>query len=887
MKKLFNTKTLLATGLVSLVVSVLLLGMWVGVVPDRKPVLSAHRASVSELIAASMMSSLATGDLRSLKEMLEFAVERNPDMQSAALRKADGKPLASVGDHDRLWETGSDDKSTDTQVVVPLWSAGKRWGQLELRFQPLEPPGLAGVLADDRLRLIAFVALSCFTSFMFYLSRMLKHLDPSRAVPDRVRSALDTLAEGLLLIDPKGQIVLANASFGELVGAKPDDLLAKPVDTLAWSARDGSPLPESARPWTQALEQGGMQRNLRVALTDGQGKRRSFLANCSPIVGEGNKLGGVLMSLDDVTELEEKEAQLREATEQAEAANHAKSNFLANMSHEIRTPMNAIIGFTELMRRGLHRSEADARKHLNTIHTNGKHLLELINDILDLSKVEAGRLEVERIDCHPHRIVSEVIEVLSVKAREKGIGLAFDTDGPVPETISTDPARVRQIITNLIGNAIKFTERGGVKVIERWVRHDGVPRLEIDIKDSGIGIPSDKVDAIFEPFVQAESSTTRRFGGTGLGLSISRKFARALGGDIVATSVLGEGSTFHVTLDPGALDRPKMIGRDEATASPIAETVVDTQQWRFPPSRLLVVDDTAENRELVRLVLEESGLSVTEAENGQVAVDKALREPFDLILMDMQMPVMDGFTATRKLRAQGLGIPIIAFTAHALKGFEKEIVEVGCSGYLTKPIDIDALMQLLVSHLGGESVARTAPAAALPVGHAPASPTPATAAVPASPAVEGPIRSRLASNRKLHSVILSFALRLPQQLEAMQAAFAAGDFATLAGLAHWLKGSAGSVGFDAFTEPAKRLEECAKAKDRDGTQRAFAEVTRLAQRIEAPSRDDARPPGGAPPGATPNAGAAPAPAQPGTVPQPASRARDTEDQSLALDWPAA
>ena len=340
------------------------------------------------------------------------------------------------------------------------------------------------------------------------------------------------------------------------------------------------------------------------------------------------------------------------------------------------------------------------------------------------------------------------------------------------------------------------------------------------------------MNAIFDPFVQADTSVSRRFGGTGLGLAICRRYARALGGDIVAESVPGTGSTFTLTTAVGSLAGIRMLTAEQAIpAEAIVEPVVVRQQWIFPRRRVLVVDDGPENRELVRLVLEELGLEVEEAENGLIGVQKALAGTFDAILMDIQMPELDGLSAARRLRDNGCNLPIIALTAHAMKGFEKDLEGSGCTGWLVKPIDIDHLIELLAGLLGGRRPEGASTCTASPE---------AGPLVAAPPPLRGPIVSRLADKPRLHSAVRNFGSSLAGRLSAMEIAGRNGEFQELANLAHALKGAGGTVGFDEFTDPAIRLEQAANAGDRDGIGQVLAELRDIAERIVVPAGEATR-----------------------------------------------
>ena len=414
----------------------------------------------------------------------------------------------------------------------------------------------------------------------------------------------------------------------------------------------------------------------------------------------------------------------------AEAATQAKNEFLANMSHEIRTPMTAILGYTELLS-DLSANNPAAMEALGVIRRNGEHLLRIINDILDVSKIEAGCVTVERLECVTNQILIDVQAMLRDRARAAGLSFAVECVGLVPETILTDPTRLHQILVNLIGNAIKFTETGGVRLIAQFLPGDE-PRIQFDVIDTGIGLTMQQAAKLFRPFTQADSSTARRFGGTGLGLAISKRLAQMLGGDVVFVhGLLQKGTCFRVTVATGSGERVAMVegfstvlpteAQDaDATKSPSNETSPDsasTEKAR-PQAvvklavaadgpcrgcRVLLAEDSPDSQRFIALILSRNGAQVTTAQDGAAAVRFAMEavgkgEPFDVVLMDMQMPIMDGYEATASLRQQGYTRPIIALTANAMADDRKQCLAAGCDDYLSKPVDRASLTAIVARY---------------------------------------------------------------------------------------------------------------------------------------------------------------------------------------------
>jgi len=609
------------------------------------------------------------------------------------------------------------------------------------------------------------------------------------------RSLIESHIDALMTTDPTGVITDVNKQMEALTGCTRDELIGAPFKGYFTD-------PERAEAGIKLVLSQKKVTDYELTACNRDGKQTVVSYNATTFYDRGRTLQGVFAAARDVTESKRVEAELQQAKAIAESASQTKSDFLASMSHEIRTPMNAIIGIADLLAKTtLSPEQSD---YVQIFRRAGDNLLRLVNDILDLSKVEASQLELERTAFSLHDLVEKVREMVVMPADEKGLTLVCATAPDIPDRLVGDPTRLGQILVNLLGNAIKFTEAGTVALrIEPDA--DSVPGgLSFSVSDTGIGIPTEQLATIFERFTQADSSTTRKYGGSGLGLTISKRLVELMGGRLQVQSTVGQGSTFTFAI-------PLEVSTASAHRIFPTPAGVDTGS-ELRPLRILLVEDSADNRTITLAYLRDTPYRVDTAVNGALAYDRFTAGDYDLVLMDRQMPVMDGLTATRKIRAWEEAndrpvTPIIALTAAALKGDREKCLAAGCTAYLTKPIKQDVLLHAIRDH----------------------------APDPAGTDRRDDVRSetiRIRAQPELADLIPEFLQNRRNDVAAIREALGHGDFKTVEHLGHGMNGAGGSWGFDEVTVLGASMECAAQGADRDASYRLVDELARYLDRVE-------------------------------------------------------
>jgi PAS domain S-box-containing protein len=499
------------------------------------------------------------------------------------------------------------------------------------------------------------------------------------------RSLIESNIDALMTTDPSGIITDVNKQMEALTGCSRDELIGAPF-------KDYFTDPERAEAAIKLVLGVKKVTDYELTARARDGKQTVVSYNATTFYDRSRTLQGVFAAARDVTERKLVEAELQQAKAAAEHASQAKSDFLASMSHEIRTPMNAIMGVADLLAK-TDLSETQ-EKYVRIFRRAGDNLLDLINDILDLSKIEASQLELERTGFSLKEKLEKVMEMVAARAQEKGLTLVCEIAPNVPIDVVGDPTRLRQVLLNLLGNAIKFTQSGEVSLRVApcpEASSSTALRFTFTVADTGMGIPDDKLDQVFERFTQADSSTTRRFGGSGLGLTISKRLVELMGGRMWVESEVGEGSVFAFTVPLeiwAAADRPAAVSIDTGPKLPL------------PALRILLAEDSADNCTIMMAYLEHTPYRVEIAATGAIACEKFTEGNYDLVLMDWQMPIMDGLAATRAIRAWEQAndrppTPIIALTASASKGDKEKCLAAGCTAFLTKPIKQEVLLQTI------------------------------------------------------------------------------------------------------------------------------------------------------------------------------------------------
>ncbi|MGD8572631.1 MAG: ATP-binding protein [Gammaproteobacteria bacterium] len=635
----------------------------------------------------------------------------------------------------------------------------------------------------------------------------------------RIRAVLDNIGEAIIILDEDGFVESANPAAAGIFRCTINEIVG--IHSLLLLADHYSDKYQHNDRYNDYRE-GPFAPDQAPTAKEFQGKRADGTAFPMELLVTQMQLNDEYMRIciaRDISERKQTENELNRhrdhleelvaertkevaiARDEAQQANRAKSAFLANMSHEIRTPLTAIVGFAEVSL-DPQQSVTDRNEAIKTIMRNSQHLLQLINDILDLSKIEAKKFEIEHIELSPFKLLNELWALYQPQALEKGISFSVNYELPIPACVISDPLRIKQILLNLLSNAFKFTDSGHIKIRVSFDECNNL--LCFDVIDSGIGMNKEQIGRVFENFTQADSSTTRTYGGTGLGLALSRSMAHMLGGSLSVKSEEGIGSSFSLTIDTGSINTDTLVTDFNFIESDNAE--VSEQKYIKPlTGHALLAEDTIDNQRLIKWLLKKIGVEVTIANNGKEAIELALTRDFDLVLMDMQMPVVDGVTAVTQLRSKKYQKPIVALTANAMTKDKERCLAAGCNDFITKPVNRQRLYDVISKYLTNADTKNGND-------------------TPIYPAV-------LDDNLEWAKMSREFASSLITELKAIKTAAMTEDWEAVEWLLHALKGKGGGFGYPIVTDTAAEAENHIKNRNYPATIDAIDNLLSIGERI--------------------------------------------------------